>query len=396
MNGALGGLSLALAALLPPAPTPELAPTIALSSVDVRPTGLGGFVAYAHSPEGEVVGRRVEADAVITARADSIPNLDIVVDELMTAVLATDRATLRSQGLLRLTLAELGPAPAVDTPGGGRPPDAFSRDMRFHVLYEFLLQPTAPAGLIGQIPLDLEVGQGRAVTLIDTSFGANALDLFEVVDDPAAITAGPSDWTVNAPEERIEQHSRIRGGGTTATPNKPGTYLLLRTTPVRPVVRDFSLRAEFAAGDVGGMGVVFRYQDDNNFLFFLMDNRRDFRMLGKKVGGTFQAWDTPAVDATRSFAADQAVQVRVTMDGDSGQVFLDGELILQGRDASLAAAGQVGFIEPGLRSGILRSHQPQSLVATRHAGEGDLDGRDIYDSRAGHSRVRISASARRD
>jgi hypothetical protein len=67
-------------------------------------------------------------------------------------------------------------------------------------------------------------------------------------------------------------------------------------------------------------------------------------MLGKKVGGTFQAWTTPAVDDTRSFPVDEAVQVRVSMDDDVAQVFLDGEQVLEGRDASLAAAGRVGLM----------------------------------------------------
>jgi len=351
VSGALSGLSLALTSLLPPPAAPEFAPVLSLASVDVRPTGLGGFVQYAHDPDGEVVGRRVEADAVVTARADSLDSLRTTVDELVNAVLAADRATLRSQGLLQIALSELGPPTEVEgTPGGGSPgppgppADEFARDVHFRVLYEFLLRPTAPAGVIERIPLDLEVGRGRVRTLIDTVFGANALDLFEVVDDPAAGTATPSDWSVNATEQRIEQHSRIRGGGNTATPNKPGTYLLLRTTPALPVVRNFSLRAELAAGEVGGLGLVFRYQDENNFLFFLMDNRREFRMLGKKVGGTFQAWNTPAVDDTRSFPVDEAVQVRVSMNDDVAQVFLDGEQVLEGRDASLAAAGRVGLM----------------------------------------------------
>jgi hypothetical protein len=177
-----------------------------------------------------------------------------------------------------------------------------------------------------------------------TGFDADALTLFEIVDDAAATTGGPSDWAVNVPEARIEQRARIRGGGTTATPNKPGTYLVLRTTPVLPPVRDFSLRAAVATGDVGGIGLVFRWQDEQNFYFFLMDSRRGFRMLGKKVGGAFQAWETPALDESSSFAVDQIVQLRVSMEGPVAQVFLDGERVLQGRDGSLASAGRVGFL----------------------------------------------------
>ncbi len=337
-QAALTGLSITLASLLPPPASPAFTPAVSLVRVDVRPTGVGGFIAFAHDPEGEVLGRRVDADAVVTTRAHTLEDLDTTVQNTVAAVLAADRSTLRAQGVLTIALTELGPNPA------GRTNGEFERNLTFHVLYEFLQQPTAPSGVIDRIPLDIEVGRGQSKTLIDTTFGAGSLDLFEVVDDAAATTSAPSAWAVNATEERIEQTSRIRGGGTTATPNKPGTALVLRSTPVLPPVRDFSLRAEVAAGDIGGIGLVFRWQNADNFYFFLMESRRDFRMLGKKVGGAFAAWDAPAVDATQGFAVDQAIQVRVSMEGDAAQAYLDGQRVLDGRDASLPGAGRVGFL----------------------------------------------------
>jgi hypothetical protein len=119
---------------------------------------------------------------------------------------------------------------------------------------------------------------------------------------------------------------------------------VLRTTPDLPALADFILTARMEAGTAGGLGVVFRWQDVNNFYFFLMDSARNSRVIGKKVAGAFQNLDTPALDAAAGFATGAPHPVRRRVQGDSFEVQVDGGAALAGRDASIAGAGRVGLM----------------------------------------------------
>ena len=92
--------------------------------------------------------------------------------------------------------------------------------------------------------------------------------------------------------------------------------------------------------------MVFRWQDENNFYFFLMneDDDRKYRVLGRKVEGVFQDLETPALDKTKGFEVGRLYDVKLIAEGPAFQVYLDGERILEGRDAALAAPGRVGLM----------------------------------------------------
>jgi hypothetical protein len=121
----------------------------------------------------------------------------------------------------------------------------------------------------------------------------------------------------------------------------------LAPSPARPAVSDFILRARLTSRDVDGIGLVFRWQDVDNFYFFLMERRRHYRMLGKKVAGSFQRLDAPAIDLVQGFDTDVEYAVKVTAYGRSLRVYLDNRLALQGEDASLVGPGRVGFLARG-------------------------------------------------
>ena len=131
--------------------------------------------------------------------------------------------------------------------------------------------------------------------------------------------------------------------------NKPGTYLVLRTTPSRPAVADFILRTELESDGDQGIGVVFRFQDASNFYFFVANNNKGYRLLGKKVGGTFQQ---VALDATNSFTVGAVTRLKVVAVGPSLQVLLD--------DAPALAATDSALPDPG-RVGLLAYRNPQAL-----------------------------------
>ncbi len=190
---------------------------------------------------------------------------------------------------------------------------------------------------------------GDPQVIVDDDFSADALANFDIVDDPAATENAPSDWQYDAAQQRLTQQSNIFGpagaGGT--SPNKPGSYLVHKTTPAVPELRDLLMSATVVNANNDGVGVVFRYVDADNFYFFLMDSQRTYRRLGKKVGGVFQELDAPAVDLTQGFTPNKTYQVKIVARGHELRAYLDNELILLGRDGDLLDPGRFGFYSWG-------------------------------------------------
>jgi hypothetical protein len=98
--------------------------------------------------------------------------------------------------------------------------------------------------------------------------------------------SGPSHWA--AAGQELQQTSGIFGGSTAASvPDKPGTYALLTTgqswTDYRVTVVLTTTESD------GAIGVMFRYQDNDNYYRFSMDASRSYRRLIKKVAGKVTA-----------------------------------------------------------------------------------------------------------
>jgi hypothetical protein len=338
---ALTGLATALQSLLPPPADPALAPELDVSPTRFRTTGLNGFVGVSHDPDGEIVGRRVNATAVVGVKTKTLATLNAAVSGVTAAVVGAPRSDLRKLGILDVGVGALGP----QSPPAPGPTGHARQDVTFAVSYEFLKLPAAPNGVIAEIPLDLELSREHDPSpLIATEFGPQSLELFEAVDDPAADKDGPSSWTFEAAGGRIQQSSGIWGGTTAVNASKPGTYLVLRTTPSRPAVADFILRTEVQSDSDQGIGVVFRYQDTANFYFALANKNKGYRLLGRKVGGAFQQLATPALDATKSFTVGALTRLKLVAVGPDFELFVDGQPALAGADPALAEPGRVGLM----------------------------------------------------
>lgn len=307
----------------------------------VTPTGLGGFVGHHPEPTGEILGRRLAAQLFVVARGAEAADAEVAAGEVAGALLGARQAELRGSGILKLALAERGDA---STQGQGNNQVA-QRELEFEVLYEYLRIPVEAEGVIESVPLLIEMGSTDAGgdLLFRGDFGQDPLDRFEVVDDPGAGTGGPSVWSYNAAEQRIDQTSSIRGGVNTVNANKPGTYLLLRTAGDLPEVRDFILGAELRSAGQDEIGLVFRYQSPDDFYLLMLSARQPYRMLARKVGGTFAPLEVPALDLTGGYQQGAVHTVQVTAQGQDFRVFVDGRKVLDGRDSSIADAGRVGF-----------------------------------------------------
>ena len=187
---------------------------------------------------------------------------------------------------------------------------------------------------------------GQPYLLLLDRLDADTLADFDVVDDPQATVSAPSEWVFNATAHRIDQLSDIHGGafGTGATgPDKPGTYLVRKTTAELPAVQNFILVVDVSSEDNDGIGVVFRWQDVDNFYYFLMDQQRNYRRIGKKVAGVFQELDTAALDTTRGYDAGTSYSLKVRISGTQLNAYLNDQLVLSGQDASLPGAGRAGL-----------------------------------------------------
>jgi hypothetical protein len=335
---ALTGLTAAMHSLVPPPADPTLTPDITVRPTRFGTTGLSGFVGVNHEPDGEILGRRVQASAVVGVKTKTLNALNDAVAAVTASVVGAQRGDLRRLGILDIGVGGLGP----QAPPSAGPTGVARQEVTFDVSYEFLKLPTAASGVIASVPLDVDLSRDNdPTTLISEEFGPQSLADFDVVDDPAATTNAPSSWQFDAAGRRIRQTSSIFGGTAAVNANKPGTYLVLHATPSRPAVADFILRTELESDGDQGIGVVFRFQDAANFYFFVANQNKGYRLLGKKVAGTFTQ---VAVDATKSFTVGAVTRLKVVAVGPDLQVFLDDSPALAGSDSSLPDPGRVGLL----------------------------------------------------
>ena len=187
---------------------------------------------------------------------------------------------------------------------------------------------------------------GQPYLLLLDRFDADTLADFDIVDDPQATVSAPSEWVFNAEARRIDQLSDIHGGAFEAGatgPDKPGTYLVRKTTAALPAVQNCIVAVDVSSEDNDGIGVVFRWQDADNFYYFLMDQERNYRRMGKKAAGVFQELDTAALDATHGYEAGKSHSLKIRISGTQLNAYLNDELVLSGQDASLPNAGRAGL-----------------------------------------------------
>jgi hypothetical protein len=160
---------------------------------------------------------------------------------------------------------------------------------------------------------------------------------------PAGWTAaqtgkGKSEWKVVADD---------------AAPSKTG-YALAQTTADKgatfnlcvadgPTLKDVEMSVAFKAvegeNDRGG-GVVWRYQDANNYYIARMnpleDNFRVYKVVGGKRAKEFQSADVKVPSG-------EWHTLKVTMTGDHIECFLDGKKYLEAKDDTFTKAGKVGL-----------------------------------------------------
>lgn len=93
---------------------------------------------------------------------------------------------------------------------------------------------------------------------------------------------------------------------------------------------DYRVSLTLRSDDIDALGVMFRYQDGNNYYRFSWDHRRRYRRLVKQENGVFTLLASDAVPYRRG----QTYHMGITALGARLQVSIDGQLIFDVSDSS--------------------------------------------------------------
>ncbi len=174
---------------------------------------------------------------------------------------------------------------------------------------------------------------GARGLLFQETFGSSALNHYTIVDEGS--TPPTSHWYIAA--GRLVQDSNIWGGSLSASPlqaEKPGTMAVTGS----PQWRNARITARLRSTDDDAIGLVFRYQDADNYYRFSMDRERGYRRLIKKVEGAVTVlWEDSVI-----YDLDQPYDLVIEAHNDRLIGFLGNQFLFSVGDGSLRS-GQVGF-----------------------------------------------------
>jgi hypothetical protein len=152
-----------------------------------------------------------------------------------------------------------------------------------------------------------------------------------IVDDASGTSAW---WVENA---ALIQSSNIYSGSLDGTVlPKLGTYALLDT--IGSSVTDYQLTLSMKSEDNDAIGVMFFYQDSNNYYRFSWDRERAYRRLVKCENGEF----TLLAEDEVSYEIGQTYQVKIAAQGTTIQVWIDGASVFSVTDSSFSG-GKIAF-----------------------------------------------------
>lgn len=164
-----------------------------------------------------------------------------------------------------------------------------------------------------------------AVPLLSENFDDGTHDGWYIIDE--GDQDGPSEWS--AQTGTMVQSRNIYSLPVGVELPKLGTYALY--------INGFSwtnYKAKITVGsdDNDAVGLMFRYQNINNYYRFSWDSERRYRRLVKKENGIFSLLDEDYI----SYVPGQDFQVEIRAQGSYLKIFIDGELIFSGFDNSLS------------------------------------------------------------
>lgn len=189
----------------------------------------------------------------------------------------------------------------------------------------------------------------------------------------------PGRWQVaqsgNPPSRHLTESSGISGGTTAGNdPRKPGTLLLRADDgnlpaqdPLQPSRwSDYRMTTYVRSSSDGALGVVFRYQDQNNHYHFAMDRARKYRRLVRVLSG----FRTILAEDDFVYRKNQDYRITIEAVGEALRVQVDGDPVFSVNDPAMdrGTIGLYTWSNPGARFGhtSVDDYRPTAPVAYRY------------------------------
>jgi hypothetical protein len=161
--------------------------------------------------------------------------------------------------------------------------------------------------------------------LLSEDFDDGDYDGWELVDQGTRY--GPMSWS--AATGVMVQSSNVYTLPTGPEVPKLGTYAFWQGGPSWT---DYATAATIWSEDDDAIGIMFRYQDENNYYRFSWDQQRRYRRLVKCEDGAF----TLLADDSVVYVSGQSYDLEIIAEGMTLQVYVDGSLVLWADDSSLS------------------------------------------------------------
>jgi hypothetical protein len=187
--------------------------------------------------------------------------------------------------------------------------------------------------------------------LLNDTFQRNSIAEWEAYDD--GDQDAPSSWSIQG--NALIQTSNIHGDSPEDAAHRPGTMIVRGEKDWADLRVVAQMSTTSAAGQ--DIGVVFRYQDQDNYYRFSMNPDARFRRLIKRENGITT---TLSEDTGTGYARDRKYIVTVECLGNAIRIYLDGVQIFNVID-NTPAAGCIGFYasrNSGLRVDWVEAQEP--------------------------------------
>ena len=338
---ALSQLDVVVANLLPIPVPAGLQRQLSIVPLEIKPTGLGGYIGINPEPQAAVFGRKIRAAVAVSVSGGQANNVADHLNVVVKQLLSQANTDLRISGIFKLQLQDLPPA-ANNT-----------KSANFEISYEYQKIPAAPDGMINTLDFDFELGAGGHnlnflwdVRSANLATLPNPLAEFTIADDPDVNANSPaSAWSYNAVQKQIEQNSAIRGGVLTSNvAKKAGGQLLWRPKQKPLKLRNFIAIMDFVSTSQDGIGLVFNRVDNNNFYYVVLSNRHNYALAGKKVDSNYSFIGNNSVNDASGFALNTPQNLKVTVADGEISVYINGNHSLTVTETAPMAAGEIGFL----------------------------------------------------
>ena len=186
---------------------------------------------------------------------------------------------------------------------------------------------------VGLAEIQIFASPSDQTILYQENFNSVSATGWSVVDSSAA-THAPSIWSVVNGQYQESSGTRYSDdvgifGQTADGYELTATYSRYDGGSYGPM----DLRLQVRSTDIGVVGVLFGYQNNNNYYRLALSKRAGYRRLEKKVNGVF----TPLAESTQSFTVGQWISLRVVMGNGVIVIFMDGKQVLAATDTSFSA-----------------------------------------------------------